>query len=54
MLLLGDATAALLVIRLASTTGFKCFDLQGNALLMILGVNQLHLFFFLAVCHYCV
>jgi hypothetical protein len=42
--LLGEATATLLATRLASSTGFRSFDLEGDALLVILDVNQPILF----------
>jgi hypothetical protein len=42
--LLGEATAALLTTRLASTTNFRSFDLERDALLVILAMNQPLLF----------
>jgi hypothetical protein len=42
--LLGEASAALLTTRLAASTGYGCFALEGDALLVILAVNQPHLF----------
>ena len=42
--LLGETTTALLASRLASTTGRSCFALEGDALLVILAMNQPHFF----------
>ncbi|XP_059436414.1 disease resistance protein RPM1-like [Corylus avellana] len=42
--LLGGAAVALLATHLASTSGFRCFDLERDVLLVILAVNQPHLF----------
>jgi hypothetical protein len=33
-----------LPLRLATSTGYGCFALEGDALLVILAVNQSHLF----------
>jgi hypothetical protein len=40
----GEASAALLVSRLAAISGFSNFTLEGDALLVILAVNKPHLF----------
>jgi hypothetical protein len=42
--LLGEASAALLASRLAASSGFSNFTLEGDALLVILAVNKPHLF----------
>lgn len=41
----GEAHASLLASRLAITLGFGNFSLQGDALLVILAINNLSLFF---------
>jgi hypothetical protein len=43
-ILIGEAFAVLLATRLAASTGTEHFTLEGNALLVILVVNQPHLF----------
>ena len=42
--LYGEASATLLASRLATLSGFNNFMLEGDALLVILAVNQPHLF----------
>jgi hypothetical protein len=49
----GEASAILLVSRLASSSSFSNFLLERNALLVILVVNQPHFFSLLAVCSCC-
>lgn len=46
----GEAFAALLAIRLAASLSFGCLSLEGDALLVVLAVNNSPSFFFLVLC----